>query len=163
MMADEIETEIVNAVIAVGKQASAEGWETPRWASAIKKALAQIGKRRGFYVCGSPEADGQYISDQKQQWLYDHTWLNNEVPTGMPLALECEWGNQDAIDHDFQKIVFSRADHRVMIFQAYRLAPYFERLIKQIRECRYTQPGDRYLLLGWDLGQARFEVRVFAA
>jgi hypothetical protein len=51
-----------------------------------------------------------------------------------------------------------------MIFQTWNdVAPHFERLIKQVRECRYTQPGDRYLFLCWNRNQKRFEVRVFVA
>jgi hypothetical protein len=152
---DEIETEIISAVTAVAEQAEREHWqgETP-WTVHILSAVGQIGKRGGSYVCGGQAGDqGGYI--------YDHTWLKDHR---MPLALECEWGSEAAVDDDFMKMVFGRADHRVMIFQAGRhLDEHFERLVDQVRECRCTQAGDRYLFLCWDGGCRKVEFRVFVA
>ena len=83
----------------------------------------------------------------------------------MPLALESEWGDQEAVDRDFQKLVLARADHRVMIFEApgADIDRHFERFAEQIRTCRYTQSGDRYLFLAYDWDAGRFNFQVFVA
>jgi hypothetical protein len=127
------------------------------WTWKLLEAVGNIGKRRGFYVCGGPAGDeGGYI--------YDHTWLKDRNRT-LSLALECEWSTRPTyVDNDFMKMVFGRAEHRVMIFQAGRhLDEHLERLVDQVRESRCTQSGDRYLFLGWDYSGRKVESRVFVA
>lgn len=57
--------------------------------------------------------------DRGGEWLFDLCmleWNEHGYLARMPLALECEWGNDDAILDDFQKLIVCRADLRVMIF-----------------------------------------------
>lgn len=71
-----------------------------------------------------------------------------------PLVLESEWSVQlKDIMEDFVKLLLARAEHRVMIFQqqtAQQVHQVVEKLEAQVSAFRGTQPGDRYLLLGFD-------------
>ena len=64
------------------------------------------------------------------------------------------------IDEDFQKLLLSRAQHRVMIFQHNDVQRVFETIKDQVRKCRRTEPGDRYLLLGWQYAKDHNEWKV---
>jgi hypothetical protein len=86
---DQIETDIIRIVSTVPVLARVEAWrpgETP-WTVHISRALAQLGKARGFNVRGK-HCEG--IADQGE-WLFDHVWIDGER---VPLVLESEWGHQ---------------------------------------------------------------------
>jgi hypothetical protein len=108
-------------------------------------------------------------------WLYDQCWSRMSVPPErgflerVVLALECELGidlspielegeTVPALDGDFQKLVQSRASHRVWIFgdryntnmfkTAAQVNAYMDGCIQQIERFEGTVPDDRYLLIG---------------
>lgn len=70
----------------------------------------------------------------------------------VPLALESEWMGKAAIKRDFEKLVMSRAEHKVMVCAAVShrgVERHFDGLRVMIDACRPRQSGDRYLLAGW--------------
>ena len=89
-----------------------------KWTKAVKTELCRIG-RDSFgckvYAAGVPrnKRDGG-------EWLYDVTWLEYEEGgdgelTDLHLAAECEWGEDQDIEDDFEKLLLARAGVRVMI------------------------------------------------
>ena len=72
----------------------------------------------------------------------------------MPLALECEWGNDTEILYDFQRLLSSRAALRVMVFGENNrdTDQTFDLLRAQIKGFQDGMPADRYLLAGFDYG-----------
>ena len=95
-------------------------WENTEWTTAVLHQLSVIGNNFGFVVktTGNPEgSDGP-------EWLYDQTWMyhnsgdRSKYGWSISLVAECEWGNLDEIQYDFDKLLQSRADVRVMIFDA---------------------------------------------
>lgn len=88
------------------------------WTKVIKTELCKIGRRFGckVYASGVPRNkrdDGE--------WLYDVTWLQYETSgrgelIDAPLVAECEWGDEQDIEDDFEKLLLARARVRVMIF-----------------------------------------------
>ena len=89
------------------------------------------------------------------EYLYDVTWLDYEGDflTSATLVAECEWGNLPHIDEDFQKLLFPRADVRLMIFDGNH--PPFtqgiaEHLARQVRHFRRSADYDSWLFAAWE-------------
>ena len=91
---------------------------TKKWTKAVTTELCRIG-RDSFgckvYAEGMPrnKKDGG-------EGLYDVTWLEYEERgdgelTDAPLVAECEWGDDQDIADDFEKLLLARAGVRVMI------------------------------------------------
>jgi hypothetical protein len=62
------------------------------------------------------------------------------------------WGGRAKINEDFEKLVVSRAELRVMVCSAESLQGvngHFDRLSQMIGAFRSNQHGDRYLFAGW--------------
>jgi len=89
------------------------------------------------------------------EWLYDVTGLRYDDDgflTRVALAAECEWGPQDQIYYDFEKLLLVRADLRVMVFDGSRQPGYAElfRVFAQyIGRCAHTEVGDAWLFAAW--------------
>jgi hypothetical protein len=163
---DEIEMEIVGVAKTIPERALAERWgtTTKSWSEALLAALCDLGHERHLFICSNyrkPHHEGH------GQWMFDLAWLKNGVHgiTDAVLILESELSatSDQHIDHDFQKLLLGRAAHRVMVFYCLDVVSQFKRLIEQIREFGRTQPGDRYLLLGFEKGPDQLKYRVFVA
>jgi len=101
----------------------------------VMDALSELGKELHFRSMSnriSPETQQPIGEFKKAEWLYDLHWYEEELPsryqqTSMVLAVECEWGykrrgdkNDDdysAVKWDFQKLLVTNADLRLMIFK----------------------------------------------
>lgn len=137
------------------KAESGERDSLPAWTHKIKLALATLGHKLGDYkVYGSKldkEADGR-------EFLYDLCWLDYEKPEGFlrgaPLVVECEWGADNAIDDDFQKLVLARAKLKLIVFGENNKnnAETVENLIRHLQTSYEYQgsEGDRYLFAGYE-------------
>ena len=133
---------------AIGLKAGANN---AKWTAAIKTELCSLGRGFDFWVyasgCGDLAHGGEY--------LYDVTWLDYEgdLLTSASLVAECEWNNLDYIDEDFQKLLFPRADIRLMVFDGSH-KPYthdiMEHLAKQIRHFRHSCDSDSWLFAAWE-------------
>ncbi|MBA7545721.1 hypothetical protein ES705_38093 [subsurface metagenome] len=67
--------------------------------------------------------------------------------------MECEWiDREDELLHDFQKLLVSRADHRLMIFASTKEK--YKGIINDfkiaIKEFEYSERGDRWLFIAFD-------------
>ena len=100
------------------------------WTKQIIHRLADEGEKRCFEVYSRWHGEGE--------WIYDLCWIkpSDEIMTTysptkpdakkkiysptkrLPLALECEWARSPEIEYDFEKLLWSRAQLRVMIFDA---------------------------------------------
>lgn len=146
---DDIERAIIATAKEIAERNRTEQWPLDRnWSEYLLAGLGSLGHNKEFHV------RGRYCEQYGQgEWLYDQVWLNRDHETnailGVPLILESEWSSQKKIDEDFQKLLLGRAHHRIMIFQHHDVPRVFEKLKSQVRRCKRTELGDRYLLLGW--------------
>ena len=134
-------------------------WRDSDWTRQIKAACKVIAEERGYeiYASGLPNSAGG-------EWLYDVTMMRYSEINGieeLALVLESEWIQTGwEIDNDFMKLVISRADARVMVFQSQTLAAannVFERLKHLARAFPGSLLGDQYLLSCWLAAERRFE------
>jgi hypothetical protein len=154
-----IEREVCEALNGLEGQWRQIDIRDPNCTRALNRTLERIGKRLGFEV---------YMRRRKPQyyteWLYDMTWLraDGKWMIDFPMAMESQWSPGEVLD-DFQKLVVSRARHRVMIMwqQSVKLAEeLISSLLEQVRRCKLVERGDRFLLVCWVEDQERFEVRL---
>ena len=92
------------------------------------------------------------------EWLYDVTALLYDIPdddncfSRTVLVAECEWGNEENIMIDFQKLLLARADVRVMVFDGTWHPGYqelFENFGINIANNTQAQLGDIWLFAAW--------------
>ena len=124
------------------------------WTKQITLRLCERGVSFGFEA---------YAAGHGGEWLYDLCWVkrNSDITQRLPLVLECEWErSQDQIEDDFEKLLWSKADLRVMIFDATfksRTEGYakqwaknkIESLRGRIQAFEGTEEGDAYLFFVW--------------
>lgn len=117
-----------------------------RWQSAeILSRLAAVGKEQRLRVLRAP---------------YDQIWLDRVWPFRpggyrvhrVVLAAEVEFGNRHAVLEDFYKLVFARAEYRLMVFKATgnEINKIFHMLGDAAHKFLQGTPGDRYLLVAYD-------------
>ena len=93
-------------------------WTNAVWTTQVKAAICDACRPTDqsnevyLYAQDVPNADAG-------EWLFDVTCLHYDDEgylLRVPLIAECEWGNEDEIADDFQKLIVSGADVRVMVF-----------------------------------------------
>ena len=112
------------------KDESLKGVGDKAWTDKILLEFTQLGKKNRFHVAAS-KAQGAHWGE----WGFDLCWRDYGRPDlidlpgdtndwqvddalkRIPLVLESEWGNLDEIVEDFEKILVSRAELRVLICQ----------------------------------------------
>tara|TARA_R110002110_G_scaffold180305_5_gene386284 strand:- start:452 stop:973 length:522 start_codon:yes stop_codon:yes gene_type:complete len=111
------------------------------WTRSIKKELCSAGRKSSFYTCAS-EVDG---CAHNGEWLYDVSWVSygkngfQEDPEKrsfekVVLAVESEWAvSKSAALDDFEKLLQTRADMRLMIFEI-KSKDYFDKRLKFLRK-----------------------------
>lgn len=94
-----------------------QGWNSDaQWSVAVKKAIVDTGRAFGWLTA----ANG-CESDEGKEWLYDVVWYQSDKSghvTDVPLVAESEWGSENAIKEDFEKLLVARSRYRIMVFQA---------------------------------------------
>lgn len=118
------------------------------WTRAVKNTVGALGSKRGYRVYA---ASSKY--ERNGEWVFDLGWfrMRGELVVDVPLALESEWSPPDAMD-DFQKLLVSRAHHRVMVLWSRRFSSaerLITSLIHQVAIYRGSRSGDRYLFCCW--------------
>lgn len=100
-----------------------------KWTLGIKKFFAKKFANTGnfIYASGLPERH----NTENLEYLYDLTILQQNASNNATikdpfvnktiLVLESEWGNQKEIIYDFQKLLMSNSEYKVMVFQDYKL------------------------------------------
>ena len=159
---DEIEQKIRAALNQLDEQWKSLGDADAAWTRAIKNSVGRIGESLGFEVYAM-----QCDFEENGEWLFDLTWLNEngEFVLEFPLALESEWRPKGILD-DFQKLLVSRAEHRVMVFWQRSADAYencLDQLIGQIAAYHGTLRGDRYLFCCWIESLDKLRIRLHVA
>ena len=75
-----------------------------------------------------------------------------------PLVAECEWGGEEEIDDDFQKLLLARATVRLMIFDGTfeRGSPGIaDHLARQAGRFNRSRDEDAWLLAAWERSEER--------
>ncbi|MBM9536188.1 hypothetical protein [Desulfobulbus alkaliphilus] len=159
---DTVELAIQSALEAIPERSETEQWQGERpWSVAVKAAIVGVGREFGWLTA----ANG-CETDEGKEWLYDVVWYQSDRAdhmTDVSLVAESEWGGENAIKEDFEKLLVSRSKYRVMIFQvdsdeaALRL---FQKMRLWIAKFHRTNVGDRYLLAGWVNNHWKFDLHV---
>ena len=145
---DEIERKVKSALDMIGERS--RRWNHRKCTHEVLKAVGDLGEEHFRFVVASPDSR----VGQDHEWLYDLCWCEEKdgFVKNLPLALESEWA-QDfcAILDDFQKLVVSRAGHRILVcsqpFDDW--ANCVALLTEQIHRYSGTKDGDRYLFASW--------------
>jgi len=149
---DNVEVKIVDSMDKINNDWKSIGEDDGSWTEAINISLSKLGKSLGYEVYTK---NCKFATDG--EWLYDISWTidDGEYIQELILALESEWYPNGILD-DFQKLIVSIANYRVMIYwennivKANKLLRMFK---KQVNMYKATQSGDRYLFIRWIEGQ----------
>ncbi len=145
MALTRLEAEIKASLAKLCENPEAPAWSNPDWTRAVKAAVGSAAEKGGH---------SWLSSDSVGAWLWDgtaHTRQDGNL-LNIPLMLESEWGDWDAILYDFEKLLAARAAHRVMVCSASsqsRAEETLSRLTSIVQGFQASQGGDRYLLACW--------------
>ena len=159
----------------------------------IKCELCQLGHqkldgKKGFKVYANrlpKDCPNVLVNKCKnREWLYDLHWYTENKgkksgyqPTSLPLVVECEWGMKrrgdttgkpySAIKYDFQKLLVTNAELRLMIFKITGgknhkknsdLDKYFDKAIKSYR---HLKKNSKFLFIAFDESARKIQARGF--
>lgn len=138
------------------------GWYRAPWTRETLTALCKHGRKQHLGTWANFRVAQQYRNGG--EWLYDCCWLDyqDDVLLEIPMAAECEWGPIDEIRDDFQKLLVSRAQVRVMICAAWCIADdqqgqaTAQQISDWVRDFKGTREGDRYVLAAYEKQDNRF-------
>jgi hypothetical protein len=85
--------------------------------------------------------------------------------TDVPLVAECEWGGEGGIKYDFEKLLISKSQYKLMIFKSdsdKNIDDIINKMKIWINIFRQTSKGDRYLFAGWSKNHWIFEHYIVA-
>ncbi len=165
---DETSQSIRQALTEINARLAGQGASDKEWTNAVKTKLYQAGHNLGYRVATSLDrkrvAEGCADGPDFGEWLFDLVWMvwNGEPQRQLNricLVVESEWGNQDDIMDDFEKLLVARSCVRLMIFQASNRAEVeevFNLLQGEAEGFEQRQAGDYYLLAGYNLRNSTF-------
>ncbi|MYI24622.1 MAG: hypothetical protein F4109_04230 [Gammaproteobacteria bacterium] len=138
------------------------GWHRARWTQETLTALCKHGREHQFTPWANSRVAQQYRNGG--EWLYDCCWLDyqDDVLLAIPMAAECEWGSIDEIRDDFQKLLVSNAQVRVMICAAWCIdddhqgQATAQQICDWVRDFTGTRDGDCYVLAAYQRQDNRF-------
>lgn len=145
----------------------------------VKKILIKLGHKLNYkvYANGLNEVDLQEINQDfiNREWLFDiHFYTESNTPysvISLPLVAECEWNSRRKGDtnvpfsgfkYDFQKLVVSNAELRLMIFKIKRLndlielQTYFENVIYNYK---HLENKAKFLFIAFDDNKKTFHYK----
>lgn len=138
-------------------------WNNTEWTTQVKKALVSLARLHNLktYASGCG-ADGK-------EWLHDFAAMGYEYNpvklSKMALIAESEWlTGTNEIEDDFLRLVVSRADLRVMIFQSDTTIGFESiaaTLLALAQGFELSRTDDLYLLACWVKSSRRFEYLSF--
>ncbi|MFM1999647.1 MAG: hypothetical protein RL204_1594 [Bacteroidota bacterium] len=153
---DFIETQIISALDSFLEKEvdyaleKFKGKNAP-WTKRIMAILTDLGESHDYEVYASGHYDNTVTA-----WLYDLVWseVQNGDLTSIPLVVESEWprGLRD-IKTDFEKLLVTNAEHRLMICQASssrKLSELKSFFCRSINSYRLGRSGDRFLVAIYD-------------
>lgn len=143
----------------------------------IKSVLKNLGHSKDFKVYANRQLldDSDTVPFVNKEWHYDIHWYTDKdyiFPISLPLVAECEWryhmekavkdgeyyredGKKlpySAVRYDFQKLLVSNADLRLMIFKVRHqedlnlMKDYFDEAIRSYQKLNYT---DKFLIVAY--------------
>jgi hypothetical protein len=102
---------------------------------AVQKVLRDLADKQDYLV---------YPGDDGSGWLLDLIWLHRETGA-IHLATESEWGNQDEVLCDFQKLLCVKSPLKIMVYWAKRsFVSEFEKYMQDFDE---HLEGENYVLI----------------
>ncbi len=167
---DKVQGDVIERSIEAALNHLATNWGSIRkpgsdasWTRAVKNRIGALGRRHRYAVYA---AGSRY--SRLGEWLFDLIWLKmgDETVLDFPLALECEWSPGKETLWDFQKLLVSRARHRVLVMYARNEKTAdrtIEDLIGEVRKFKQTRGGDRYMFACYLGDRDRFHCHVHVA
>ncbi len=158
---DELQNAIMDALTEAHDELRDTSGSKP-WTSKLKTALCKLADLKNH---PNRWAYANRLEEKLErgggEWLYDVCWLDykKEDKNGdkyflldMPLAAECEWGRDEQIRDDFQKLMLARAGLRVMIFEEWNKTNNgtANNLAELVKEFQGGSLDDRYLLAAYE-------------
>ncbi len=139
---------------------TSRSYSVPYCTRQLKRAIGAQGRERGYAV--HTAAPG---FRQLGEWLFDITWLAvaGQQVLEIPLAAEIEWTPGNETLWDFQKLLVSRARHRVLVMWTrtnQKAARIIDGLIQQVSRFKQNRRGDRYLFACYLMDSEKFIFRV---
>lgn len=161
---DPIEGAIKTALEEYSHQAIRDNYKKDsKWTEMLVAKLGRLGVANQFKVCASG-----FRGEFEKEWLYDIVWYNveghDEWLSRIPLVVECEWNKEpEEIKYDFEKLLVSNAEHRLMICYVHeanrkRIWDCFQNCI---RNYLHLVKGDRFMVAMMDYNSYRFDFRLF--
>ena len=136
------------------KKSTKKCWNTEganKWTIIYKKALANLGHRRGYEIYGAPR---KRLEAEEGEWLYDLCWAKEGRKGKVRLGLitEIEWNyNKKSILDDFSKLTVGIADYRLMVTwhteKGERAVKWRSSIVRMCKEACPAKKGFRYLLI----------------
>ena len=134
--ADEIQRSIQESLDSLSLRPSDPGWQWSMATEAILRGLGELGRSKGLHV-RSKYHNGEWLWDLCWVEVDDDGWIKRLV-----LACESELAGRLAVQEDFQKIIFSAAEVRLLVCVDFGDS-YFDELQQRTR----AQRG-KYLAIG---------------
>lgn len=134
--------------------------DKPGWTRAVKAAVREESKKRGWEVCATAPHRSSRFDWREHEWLLDAIcWSGPDIT----LAVECEWDRKD-VPNDFQKLMAVKSPLKLMVFEA---GPKNRRELvlsieQKLNEYGQHVDGEVYLLLDFAEGShhcSQFESR----
>ena len=128
------------------------------WTAAAKNLIGNLGISLGWKICASCNNE-----EFENEWLYDLVWYKDDREhelLDVGLVLECEWDqNYRGIRYDFEKLLLSKSEYKVMIFQgdARSISMAFTKMKLSIEKFRQKSSGERYLLIALNYNEDEFQ------
>lgn len=149
---DEVIRDIQKGLKEIKDRLSKNGASDKEWTREVLTKIGKLAKDHGSLAYTSKG------EPKRGEWLYDLCWLDYEGDgekaklLRMPLALESEWGTDQDVADDFQKLMVSRAELRVMVFGGRNTTTEktVDLLASYVRSFKDGAESDRYLLAGYD-------------
>lgn len=145
--------DIVNRIVAEFREVEREDprLTQKQWTKKLLITLCRLGQEEFGYKAWATVVPDNYC--EGNEFLYDASWHetdNCDQKISFPLVAECEWGNSEAVDYDFKKLLLARSKVRVMVYwiaQKENQEETCDRLRKYVGTFNGTE-GDTYLLVG---------------
>ena len=103
--------------------------------------------------------------NDKGEWLYDLIWREFDESNNLKniiLAMEIEMGKKiGSIKNDFNKLLQSDAEYKIMVFQQRNKENQFEHTLNVLEKAvkTYKSKSDaKYLLCGWNITEQTFKI-----
>jgi hypothetical protein len=132
----------------------------PDWTKAAKEVLCDLGKKRGFKIYASIHLG----SEKHHEWWLDIVWYSSGSG-GIQMAVESEWGKEEAVLDDFEKIMCTKSPLKLMLFSSREKLRSEQRLVQKLQEYladfEQNVDGETYLLVDFTCGGHQcYEFRV---